>query len=68
MLTPALLGLEDSLQHHAEILEQSATWIDEGKLKIHVSHKLPLKEAAKAHQLIESGSVAGKIVLLISDE
>ncbi|MEH2172933.1 zinc-binding dehydrogenase, partial [Nostoc sp.] len=68
MLAPALLGLQDSLHHHAEILEQCATWIDEGKLKIHVSHKLPLKEAAKAHQLIESGSVAGKIVLLISDE
>lgn len=68
MLTPALLGLEESLQHHAEILEQCATWIDEGKLKIHVSHKFPLKEAVKAHQLIESGSVTGKIVLLISDE
>ena len=68
MLTPALLGLEESLQHHAEILEQCATWIDEGKLKIYVSHKFPLKEAVKAHQLIESGSVTGKIVLLISDE
>jgi len=68
MLTPALLGLQESLQHHAEILEQCATWIDESKLKIHVSHEFPLKEAAKAHQLIESGSVTGKIVLLISDD
>jgi NADPH2:quinone reductase len=65
MLTPALLGLEESLQHHAEILEQSAAWIDEGKLKIHVSQQFPLEEAAKAHQLLESGSVTGKIVLLI---
>jgi NADPH:quinone reductase len=67
MLTPALLRLEESLQHHAEILEQCTTWFDEGKLKIQVNHKFPLEEAAKAHQLIESGSVAGKIVLLISD-
>ncbi|WP_138503295.1 zinc-dependent alcohol dehydrogenase family protein [Nostoc sp. PA-18-2419] len=68
MLAPALLGLSESLQHHAEILEQSATWIDEGKLKIHVSHKFPLEEAVKAHQLVESGTVTGKIVLLIRDE
>jgi NADPH:quinone reductase len=68
MLTPALLGLEESLQHHAEILEQCATWIDEGKLKIHIGHEFPLEEAAKAHQLLESGSITGKIVLLIKDE
>ncbi|BAZ27941.1 alcohol dehydrogenase [Cylindrospermum sp. NIES-4074] len=68
MLTPMLLGLTESLQHHGEILQQSATWIDEGKLKIHVSHQFPLKEAAKAHQLLETGSITGKIVLLISDE
>jgi NADPH:quinone reductase len=68
MLTPMSQGLEDSLQHQAEILEQSAKWIDQGKLKIQVNHQFPLKEAAKAHQLLESGSITGKIVLLISDE
>jgi NADPH2:quinone reductase len=68
MLAPMLLGLTESLQHHGEILQQSANWIDEGKLKIHVSHQFPLKEAAKAHQLLETGSITGKIVLLISDE
>ncbi|MBD2196118.1 MULTISPECIES: zinc-dependent alcohol dehydrogenase family protein [Calothrix] len=68
MLTPMLQGMVEGLQHHAEILQQCATWIDEGKLKIHVSHKFPLAEAAKAHQLLESGSITGKIVLLIGDE
>ncbi|AFZ26279.1 Zn-dependent oxidoreductase, NADPH:quinone reductase [Cylindrospermum stagnale PCC 7417] len=68
MLTPMLLGLTESLQHQGEILQQCATWIDEGKLKIHVSHKFPLAEAAKAHQLLETGSITGKIVLLMSDE
>ncbi|MBD2341926.1 zinc-dependent alcohol dehydrogenase family protein [Calothrix sp. FACHB-156] len=68
MLTPMVQGLVESLQHHAAILEQCTTWIDQGKLKIHVSHKFPLEEAAKAHQLLENGSIAGKIVLLISDE
>ncbi|MBD2387491.1 zinc-dependent alcohol dehydrogenase family protein [Cylindrospermum sp. FACHB-282] len=68
MLTPMLLGLTEGLEHHGEILKQCATWIDEGKLKIHVSHKFPLAEAAKAHQLLETGSITGKIVLLMSDE
>ncbi len=68
MLTPMSLGMTESLQHQAEILAQSATWIDEGKLKIHVSHRFPFKEAAKAHQLLETGSITGKIVLLITDE
>ncbi|AFY30776.1 zinc-dependent alcohol dehydrogenase family protein [Calothrix sp. PCC 7507] len=68
MLTPMSLGITESLQHHAEILTQSAAWIDEGKLKIHVSHQFPLAEAAKAHQLLETGSITGKIVLLITDE
>jgi NADPH2:quinone reductase len=68
MLTPMSLGITESLQHQAEILEQCAAWIDEGKLKIHVSHQFPLMEVAKAHQLLEKGAIAGKIVLLINDE
>ncbi|BAZ54050.1 alcohol dehydrogenase [Nostoc sp. NIES-4103] len=68
MLTPMLLGLEESLQHHADILEQCAKWIDQGKLKIQVNHQFQLEEAAAAHQLLESGAIAGKIVLLVRDE
>ncbi|BAY17485.1 alcohol dehydrogenase [Anabaenopsis circularis NIES-21] len=68
MLTPMLLGMDESLQHHAEILEQSGSWMEEGKLKIQVNHQFSLKDAPKAHELIETGAIAGKIVLLISDE
>jgi NADPH:quinone reductase-like Zn-dependent oxidoreductase len=38
---------------------------DTGKLRPHVAHTLPLAEAAKAHELIESGSIQGKIVLIV---
>jgi NADPH2:quinone reductase len=65
MLTPMLQGIVEGQQHHAEILAECAKYIDAGKLKIHVSQELPLAEAAKAHQLIESGSMTGKIVLVI---
>jgi NADPH2:quinone reductase len=65
MLTPMLMNDIEGLQHHGEILQQCANWIDEGKLKIQVSHQFPLQEATKAHQLLETGSIMGKIVLVI---
>jgi NADPH2:quinone reductase len=64
MLTPMLLGNVEALIHHGEILQQCANWIDAGKLKIEVSQTFPLAEAAKAHAVIESGSLQGKLVLL----
>ncbi len=63
MLTPMVLGLNDALAHHADILASCAGWMAEGKLKVHVSHRLPLVQAAEAHRLIAAGSMTGKIVL-----
>ncbi|NEP52339.1 MAG: zinc-binding dehydrogenase [Moorea sp. SIO3C2] len=37
-----------------------------GKLKIHLSQRFPLKEAAAAHNAIEAGSMTGKVALLIN--
>jgi NADPH2:quinone reductase len=65
MLTPMLQGLVAAQQHQAKILEQCATWIDEGKLKIHLSQTFPLENAAAAHKALETGSTAGKIALVI---
>jgi NADPH:quinone reductase len=67
MLTPMLQGMVEMQQYHGEILEQCASWMDRNELKIHVSHEFPLQDAAKAHQLLESGSTTGKIVLLINN-
>jgi NADPH:quinone reductase len=39
--------------------------MDEGKLKVTVSQELALTEAVKAHKLLETGSMTGKIVLLV---
>jgi len=46
-------------------LEALAGLIDSGQLRVHVQTTLPLAEAAKAHQLLESGRTTGKIVLTI---
>jgi NADPH:quinone reductase-like Zn-dependent oxidoreductase len=38
--------------------------LEQGELKPVISHRLPILEAAKANELLESGGVRGKIVLL----
>jgi NADPH:quinone reductase len=65
MLTPQFKGFVAAQQHQAEILQQCATWMDEGKLKIHLSETYPLKDAAAAHKAIETGSTTGKISLVM---
>ena len=49
----------------AEQLEKLAVLTDAGKLGIHVTAALPLEEAAKAHEMIETGHTRGKIVLTV---
>jgi NADPH:quinone reductase-like Zn-dependent oxidoreductase len=44
-------------------LEALARLVDSGQLRVHLQVTLPLAEAAKAHQLLESGHTTGKIVL-----
>jgi NADPH2:quinone reductase len=65
MLTPMLRVLPEAREHHGEILDRCAQLIDGGQLTVHVSHCLPLRDAARAHTLIESGSMQGKVVLEI---
>ncbi len=48
-------------------LWQIGKLIDEGKVKPVVSTVMPLNDAAKAHELSQSGHVRGKIVLKVSD-
>lgn len=65
MLTPGLMGLEEAQKHQTEILKHCASWIDEGKLNIHLSQTFPLEEAAAAHTALEIGSTTGKIALSV---
>jgi NADPH2:quinone reductase len=52
----------------ARALRQSV-WplFEQGKLRIVVAETYPLAEAAKAHALMESGTLIGKIALKASD-
>lgn len=65
MLTPALMNLKEALKHQTDILTQCATWIDEGKLTLHLQQTFPLEEVSIAHKIMETGSMTGKIALII---
>ncbi|HEY9648817.1 MAG TPA: zinc-dependent alcohol dehydrogenase family protein [Chroococcidiopsis sp.] len=65
MLTPMLKGLVQARRDQAKILRQCARLIDQEKLRIQLTHTLPLDKAAEAHRMIEQGSTTGKIVLSI---
>ena len=41
--------------------------LKQGKIKPIVATRIPLNEAAKAHELLAGGSVEGKIVLICND-
>lgn len=66
MLAPQAMGLNDDRIRQRKILEQGAALVDAGKLTVHVSHRLPLEQAAEAHRLIEAGGMTGKIVLTMN--
>ena len=68
MLTPMLQGLERQQEYQANILRQCARLCDRNLLKIHVSQTFPLAQAQAAHELLETGSVTGKIVLEIAGD
>lgn len=65
MLTPMLVGNTDLQISQAQILSEGSALVESGKLSVHVSEVFQLAEAAKAHQLLETGSMTGKIVLAI---
>lgn len=46
-------------------LEAIAELVDAGRIRPHVEETFPLAEAAKAHELVGSGRVQGKVVLTV---
>ncbi|MDH4158686.1 MAG: NADP-dependent oxidoreductase [Actinomycetota bacterium] len=44
-------------------LRQLGARYNQGQLRAHVAHVLPLEQAAQAHELVDSGEAGGKVVL-----
>ena len=52
------------IEPYAEDLSKLANYLTNGKINPLVYDRIPLAEAARAHQILESGAVTGKIVLM----
>jgi NADPH2:quinone reductase len=63
MLTPMLRDLHAARDKQIAMLNRCTEWIDQGRLKIHISNRMALEDAAQAHTQIETGHTQGKIVL-----
>jgi NADPH2:quinone reductase len=65
MLTPALRGLNEHLQHQGDILRKCGEHFETGRLRIHVAESFPLAAASEAHSFLKQQAPTGKIALLI---
>lgn len=63
MLTPMLSNLPTARAHQGKILQHCAALVADGKLTPHIASTLALADAARAHVMIETGHVSGKLVL-----
>jgi NADPH:quinone reductase-like Zn-dependent oxidoreductase len=59
-------GLADNAWYR-ETLTELLDLLAEGKIKPVVAERIPLDEAARAHELLERGGYAGKVVLVTND-
>jgi NADPH2:quinone reductase len=66
MLAPQVMNMHEERTRQRKILEQCTRLVEAGHLKIWVTHRLPLEQVAKAHQLIEAGGMIGKIILTMN--
>ena len=53
---------------YREALAALLKMLAEGKIKPIVGERIPLAEAARAHELMERASVSGKIVLTCNEQ
>ena len=65
MLTPMHLGMHQERVAQRRMLDEATRRIEAGEITVKIGRIFPLEQAARAHQLIEEGHMAGKIVLTI---
>jgi NADPH2:quinone reductase len=67
MLTPMLLGLQQHLDRQADIIREGLQLLVAGKLRVVIDGCYAIDDIVAAHQRLDTGSAAGKIVISISD-
>ena len=66
MLTPMLLGLQSRLDQQAAIVRQGLELVATGKLRVVIDSYFEFDDIVAAHQQLDAGRAAGKIVISIS--
>jgi len=61
---PSILGFIGDLQQYRAAADAAVTQLQAG-LQIDIADRLPLKDAAQAHRLLESGAVQGALLLTL---
>lgn len=61
---PSVQATDVQAEADSHVLQTMAQAVRDGKLTIPVARKMPLSEAASAHELSEKGGVGGKILLI----
>ena len=67
MLTPMILDLQSRLENQAAIVERGLQLLEQGKLEIVIDRQFGLSEIVAAHEMLDAGTTAGKIVIAIDD-
>ena len=62
--TFTLYNIFENPKLFAESMKTLLQYLAEGKIKPHIHEKITLSEAARAHQLMESSSVKGRLILV----
>jgi NADPH2:quinone reductase len=64
MLLPLVTG--QGRERHGEIMARAAALAHGGKLRPHLDRTFPLEDIAKAHDFLDSGRAAGKVVIEVA--
>lgn len=61
---PSSVDYTTTRQELTERADMVLNWVKDGKLKLHVSGRFPLKDAASAHRMLEGRQSIGKLLLV----
>lgn len=65
MLTPMWKGLQGHLLRQAAILRQAVEWLAGGRVFVRIQGRFALRDAARAHEMLEAERGSGKLILTI---
>jgi NADPH:quinone reductase-like Zn-dependent oxidoreductase len=59
--------LDDKARIVADTVKNVWPLLDDGRVRHQIHQTVPMEEAARAHELLDSGEVTGKVVLVAPD-